>query len=91
GVTSSIQTQLDAKAASSHTHTTGDVTSGTFADARISQSSVTQHSSALEGVLDHDALNNYDANKHIDHTLVHLHTTEGLTGTGNLTANVTLA
>lgn len=34
-------------AASSHTHATSDVTSGTFADARISESSVTQHEAAL--------------------------------------------
>ena len=34
-------------AASSHTHAASDVTSGTFADARISESSVTQHESAL--------------------------------------------
>lgn len=34
-------------AASSHTHAASDVTSGTLADARISESSVTQHESAL--------------------------------------------
>ena len=34
-------------ASSSHTHAASDVTSGTFADARISQSSVTQHEAAL--------------------------------------------
>lgn len=34
-------------AASSHTHDAADVTTGTFADARISQSSVTQHQAAL--------------------------------------------
>ena len=32
---------------SSHTHAASDVTSGTFGDARISQSSVTQHQAAL--------------------------------------------
>ena len=47
GVTSSIQTQLDAKAASSHTHAASDITSGTFVDARIAQSNVTQHQAAL--------------------------------------------
>ena len=31
----------------SHTHATSDITSGTFADARIAQSNVTQHQSAL--------------------------------------------
>lgn len=34
-------------AAASHTHPTSDIVSGTFADARISQSSVTQHQAAL--------------------------------------------
>lgn len=34
-------------AATSHTHAASAITSGTFADARISQSSVTQHQSAL--------------------------------------------
>ena len=34
-------------AAASHTHATTDITSGTFADARISESSVTQHEGAL--------------------------------------------
>lgn len=34
GVTSSIQTQLDGKAASSHSHAAGDITSGTLAVAR---------------------------------------------------------
>lgn len=47
GVTSLIQTQLDGKAASSHSHAASDVTSGSFADARISESSVTQHEAAL--------------------------------------------
>ena len=34
-------------AAASHTHATSDITSGTFADARIAQSNVTQHQAAL--------------------------------------------
>jgi hypothetical protein len=34
-------------AAVSHTHATTDITSGTFADARIAQSNVTQHQAAL--------------------------------------------
>ena len=34
-------------AASSHTHATSDITSGTFADARIAESNVTQHEAAL--------------------------------------------
>ena len=36
-----------AKADTSHAHATSDVTSGTFADARIAQSNVTQHQAAL--------------------------------------------
>jgi hypothetical protein len=51
GVTSAIQTQIDAKAATSHTHATADVTSGTFADARISASSVTQHANATAAAI----------------------------------------
>lgn len=47
GVTSAIQTQLDGKAASSHNHAASDVNSGTFADARIAESNVTQHEAAL--------------------------------------------
>lgn len=47
GVTSAIQTQIDGKAPTSHTHATADVTSGTFADARIAESNVTQHQAAL--------------------------------------------
>lgn len=35
GVTGAIQTQLNGKAASTHTHAAGDITSGTLADARI--------------------------------------------------------
>lgn len=35
------------KAALSHTHSTSDVTSGTFTDTRIAQSNVTQHQAAL--------------------------------------------
>lgn len=34
-------------ASSSHTHATSDITSGTFADARIAQTNVTQHQAAL--------------------------------------------
>ena len=42
-----LQSELDGKADTSHTHAASDVTSGTFADARISESSVTQHQAAL--------------------------------------------
>lgn len=37
----------DARTPLSHTHATTDITSGTFADARIAQSNVTQHQAAL--------------------------------------------
>lgn len=40
-------TLLSGKANTSHTHAASDVTSGTFANARISASSVTQHQAAL--------------------------------------------
>ena len=42
-----LQSALDGKAASSHTHAASDITSGTFADARIAESNVTQHQAAL--------------------------------------------
>lgn len=47
GVTSAIQTQIDGKSATSHTHPTSDIVSGTMADARIAESNVTQHEAAL--------------------------------------------
>ena len=47
-------------AAASHSHAAGDITSDTFADARIAQSNVTQHQAAI----DHNALTNYVANRH---------------------------
>lgn len=42
-----LTTALSGKANSVHTHAASDVTSGTFADGRISQSNVTQHEGAL--------------------------------------------
>lgn len=50
----------DGFASAAHVHAAGDVTSGTFDDARISESSVTQH----EGAIDHDALLNFDVAEH---------------------------
>lgn len=47
-----------------HTHSTSAITSGTFADARISQSSVTQH----QGAIDHDSLSGFVGAEHIDWT-----------------------
>ena len=86
GVTSAIQTQINNKASSSHTHTAADTTSGTFVDARISQSSVTQH----EGAINHDATLNFVANKHIDHSTVNVTAGVGLSGGGNIAATRTL-
>jgi len=44
GVTSDIQTQLNGKASSSHNHAASDITSGTFANARIAKGNITQFS-----------------------------------------------
>lgn len=63
-----------------------DIASGTFADARISQSSVTQHVAALN----HDALTNYVADKHITHTSIVITAGIGLGGGGNIAASRTL-
>ena len=42
-----LETAVEGKADTSHTHATTDITSGTFADARIAQTNVTQHEGAL--------------------------------------------
>ena len=42
-----LQDALDLKSDTTHVHAAADVTSGTFADARVSESSVTQHEAAL--------------------------------------------
>lgn len=47
--------EASAFAAESHTHAAGDVTSGTFADARISPQSVIQHRVAIGRFLDSSA------------------------------------
>ena len=55
GVTSGIQGQIDGKAPTAHSHTAGeisdldtsDITTGTFANARIAVGNVTQHEAAL--------------------------------------------
>ena len=60
-------------ALASHTHDAADVTSGTFADARISESSVTQHNAAL----DHGTLS---GNSDDDHTQ-YMHNTTARTVT----------
>ena len=43
-----LQGALDGKSATGHTHGAEDIVSGTFADARIQESSVTQHEAALD-------------------------------------------
>jgi hypothetical protein len=47
GVTSAIQTQINAKSATGHTHAAADIASGTLTDARIAASNVTQHANAV--------------------------------------------
>lgn len=42
-----LQTAIDGKAATVHTHATADIVSGTFADARIAASNVTQHNGVI--------------------------------------------
>lgn len=74
-------------AAASHNHAASDVTSGTFANARISESSVTQH----EDAVDHDALANFVADEHVAHTSVTLTAGTGLTGGGDISANRSFA
>lgn len=78
---SKIQTQIDAVEIP-----TSQVISGTFSDARISQSSVTQHQAAIN----HDALLNFVANEHIDHSAVNVVAGVGLSGGGAINTNVTL-
>jgi len=62
GVTSDLQAQLDAKAVIAHAHTAADVTSGTFANARIVVGNVTQHVAAIN----HDLLLNFLGAEHVD-------------------------
>lgn len=46
---------------------------------------------ALNAILDHDALLNFVANEHIDHTAVSISTGTGLTGGGTIAANRTIS
>ncbi len=48
GATSSLQTQLDAKAVSGHTHDASNIVTGTLPDARVAESNVTQHNAAMD-------------------------------------------
>lgn len=63
----------------------GDIASGTFADARISESSVTQHQAAIN----HDALSGFVADEHIAHSGVTFTAGNGLTGGGTIAASRT--
>lgn len=65
---------------------TAYITSGTFADTRIAESNVTQYVAAI----DHDALLNFVANEHVDHSAVQVSAGTGLQGGGAITASVTL-
>ncbi len=51
---------VDSAVVGSHNHDASDIASGTFDDARIAESNVTQH----EGAIDHNNLLNYDVAEH---------------------------
>ncbi len=76
-------------AAASHEHAASAVTSGSFDDLRIAQTNVTQHQAAIN----HNALLNYVANRHVDHSAVSILTASGsgIQGGGDLTTNRSLA
>lgn len=61
------------------------ITSGQFADARISQSSVTQH----VGAINHEDTLGYVADEHVAHSGVTLTAGEGLSGGGTIAASRT--
>jgi len=63
-----------------------DIASGTFANARISEASVTQH----EGAIDHDALTGFVANEHINHSGVSVNAGVGLSGGGSIATSRTI-
>jgi hypothetical protein len=87
---SKISSELSGKAATSHTHAASDITSGTFINARISESSVTQHATALETALNHDNLAGFVANEHINHASVSINAGEGLSGGGTIASTRTI-
>ena len=65
----------------------GDTTTGSFADGRISQSSVTQHVAAI----DHDALLNFAADEHVAHSGVTITAGAGLGGGGDIASSFSLS
>jgi len=73
-------------AEASHDHTASAIVSGTFADARVAASSITQH----EAAIDHNALTNYVASQHTDHSSVSVFAGIGLSGGGTIDNNITL-
>jgi len=62
------------------------LTAGSIADARVPASNVTQHVASLN----HDALLNFVANEHIDHSAVSITAGGGLTGGGTIAATRSL-
>lgn len=73
-------------AEATHTHDTSDITSGTFADARIAVSNVTQH----EASINHDSLTNFVADEHVAHSSVSINAGTGLSGGGDISASRTI-
>jgi len=69
-----------------HTHAASDVISGTFADARISQTSVTQH----EAAINHDALTGFVPDEHVAHSGVTITAGTALSGGGSIDASQTI-
>lgn len=90
-VATTVQAAIDEldseKAATSHSHAASDITSGTFDDARIAESNVTQH----EAAIDHDALTKFVSDEHVAHSGVTLTAGAGLTGGGDITASRSFA
>jgi len=73
-------------APTAHVHAASDVTSGTFHNDRISQSSVLQH----EGGINHDNLFGFSNDEHVAHSTVSIATQHSLTGGGTIAATRTL-
>lgn len=85
GVTSAIQTQINSKASTSHTHSTSDITSGTFANARISSSNVTQHQSSLS--ITESQISDLQTYA-LDSAVVHISGTETITGNKTFNSDI---
>jgi hypothetical protein len=59
---SKITSELASKSETSHVHSTGDITSGVFADARIAESNITQHETSIN----HQNISGSGTNTHIE-------------------------